>query len=255
MQILNELAFARKPDVVVLDLDNTLYDYDEAHEAAMTAARNKACSALGIGRSSFDEAFSASRQDVKRALGATASSHSRLLYFQKTIERLGLRTRVSQCLDLEQTYWRAFLIAARLRPGALDFLMDVRSIGAITAILSDLTAQIQFRKIVFFGLEGLVDFVVTSEEVGADKSSVRPFEVLRQKLSLTSSACVWMIGDDSCDMLAKDAIGAVTLFLSPRPLKFGRPAADAIFTNFMDLSRFVSRWTEDKVTYPSSNTE
>jgi putative hydrolase of the HAD superfamily len=248
MQIFNEPAFARKPDVVVLDLDNTFYDYEEAHEAAMTAARNKACAVLGIGRADFEQAFAASRQDVKRRLGATASAHSRLLYFQRMIERLGMKTRVSLSLDLEQTYWRAFLVGCRLRPGALEFLMDVRSIGATTAILSDLTAQIQFRKIVFFGLEGLVDFVVTSEEVGVDKSGLRPFEVLKEKLRLSPSICVWMIGDDSCDMLAKDSIGAVTLFLSPGQQKPSRPAADAVFTSFADLSRFVGRWTKNGTT-------
>lgn len=240
MRIFNEAIFDRKPDVVVFDLDNTLYAYDEAHRAAMTAVRQKAGSALGTATPVFDRAFDEARKSLKAALGETASSHNRLLYFQRTIEGLGMKTRVSLALDLEQTYWRTFMLSAKLRPSAADFLMDVRSLGATTAILTDLTAQIQFRKIVYFGLEGLIDFVVTSEEAGVDKSGLRPFDVLKAKLAIPQGARVWMIGDDHCDLLAKDALGAATLLLKSGSVE---AQADATFTNFADLRRLIGRWS------------
>jgi FMN phosphatase YigB (HAD superfamily) len=246
MQIFNEEAFNHKPDAVMFDLDNTLYLYEDAHEAATAAARRKACEVLGTEASDFDRAFALARQDVKKNLGGTASSHSRLLYFQRTIERLGMKTMVSLSLDLEQTYWRAFMIAAQLRPGAIDFLMDLRALGIMTAVLTDLTAQIQFRKIVFFELEGLFDYVVTSEEAGTDKTGLRPYALLGEKLALPAGSHLWMVGDDACDLLAKETLGATTLFLKDGPRdSAGQP--DLVFSDFSELRRLVSRWDGEKL--------
>ena len=73
-------------------------------------------------------------------------------------------------LDLEQTYWRTFLINCKLFSGVLDFVQLLKSKGIATANITDLTAQIQFRKLVYFGLDEYFDYVVTSEEAGKDKN-------------------------------------------------------------------------------------
>lgn len=242
MKLLNEAAFQRKPDIVVFDLDHTLYDYDEAHAKASEAATAKACAALGVSAGEFEKAFAAARHAVKQRLGGIASSHNRLLYFQGAMERLGLKSRISLALELEQTYWRSLMLAAKLRPGALEFVMDVRSLGATTAILSDLTAQIQFRKLVFFGLEGLFDFVVTSEEAGSDKEGLKPFAVLKEKLAPAPDSTIWMIGDAPCDLLAKHELGAATLLLNTAT-QMPEAKPDLIFGDFSDLSRWIRRWS------------
>jgi putative hydrolase of the HAD superfamily len=242
MKLLNEAAFRHKPDIVVFDLDHTLYDYDEAHRTATEVANRKACAALGISAGEFEQAFLTARQTVKRRLGHTASSHSRLLYFQSAIEQLGLKSRISLALELEQTYWRSLMLAAKLRPGALDFIMDVRALGATTAILSDLTAQIQFRKLVFFGLEGLFDFVVTSEEAGSDKEGLRPFALLKEKIAPRPDCTTWMVGDAACDLLARAELGAAILLLNTKT-QIPDAQPDLQFSNFSDLSRLVRRWS------------
>ena len=57
-----------------------------------------------------------------------------------------------------------------------------------------MTAQIQFRKLVYFGLDEFFDYVVTSEEAGADKPDKMPFKVALEKLQLEPEN-IWMIGD------------------------------------------------------------
>ena len=89
----------RKPRAVVFDTDNTLYAYDTAHIAGMEAVQSKAMLLLGITLQEFDDAFARARSDVKDKLQGTASSHSRLLYFQKTVELLGLGTKILLTLD------------------------------------------------------------------------------------------------------------------------------------------------------------
>ena len=199
------------PEAVLLDTDNTLYPYIPAHREATLAVEDKVEKQLGIDKETFRVAFSEARQDIKARLGNVASSHSRLLYLQKTIEKLELGTRILTTLDLEQTYWRTFLVNCRLFPGVLDFIQLLKSKGIATANITDLTAQIQFRKLVYFGLDELFDYVVTSEESGADKPDIRPFEVALEKLQIKPEK-IWMIGDNpKNDMAGAAKLGMIKI--------------------------------------------
>ena len=205
-------AFQCLPDGVLFDTDNTLYPYEPAHKAAMRAVRAKAVRMFGIDEEKFDQSFSAARKIIKERLGPTASSHNRLLYFQQMLEIIGLRSQVLLALDLEQAYWRTFLSNAQLFAGVKEFLDDLRIAGIPVAIVTDLTAQIQFRKIVYFGLDHYFDYIITSEEAGFDKPHQTPFEIAIGKMQ-PKGKCIWMIGDNPKNDIsgAKNAIAAVTL--------------------------------------------
>jgi len=237
-------AFRDKPGAVIFDTDNTLYPYEGAHHAALEAARSKASRVLGITPDQFDQAFREARDSVKSRLNGTASSHSRLLYFQRMLELLGLRTQVLLALDFEQTYWRVFLGNADLFPDVKDFLDDLRILGVATAIVTDLTAQIQFRKIVYFGLDHYFDYVVTSEEAGFDKPHPSPFRLVMEKIGPVSGP-IWMIGDSAaCDVEgAKKALNAVTWQKIHKGVQVGQGDAqpDGSFTHYKDLSALLAR--------------
>ena len=76
------------PKAVIFDTDNTLYPYSPAHKEATRAVEEKVEKQLGIDKAMFHSAFMKARQEIKNRLGNVASSHSRLLYMQKTIEKL-----------------------------------------------------------------------------------------------------------------------------------------------------------------------
>ena len=203
------------PEAVIFDTDNTLYPCAPAHREATRAVESKISKILGIKNDVFRSAFEEARNDIKMRLGNVASSHSRLLYMQRTIEKLGLGTRILLTLDLEQTYWRTFLTNSRLFPGVLEFIHFLKSKGIITANITDLTAQIQFRKLIYFGLDELFDYVVTSEEAGSDKPDKRPFEIALEKLQVEPEK-VWMVGDSyECDIVGGRNIGMKTLHFNP----------------------------------------
>ena len=212
MRIINEAAFVARPTAVLFDLDHTLYDHDRAHAGGMRATRERVKSALNVSAAGFDAAFGTSRAATKARLGATAASHSRLLYFTAMLEQLGFGPQPLLALDLEQTYWRAFLRGAVLVPGAMDLLTELRAHGIPLGLVTDLTAQIQFRKLVYFGIDRLFDAVVTSEEAGTDKSGHVPFHLALSKLGVAAGSPVWMIGDSQADIGgAKAALGATTI--------------------------------------------
>ena len=199
------------PEAVIFDTDNTLYSYEPAHKAATKSVVKKATNIFGISENEFTQAFEGSRLEIKERLGDTASSHSRLLYFQRTIECLGMGTRILTALDLEQTYWRTFLANAKLFPGVEIFIKTLKQKGIKTANITDLTAQIQFRKMVYFGLDEYFDYVVTSEESSRDKPHIDSFKLALEKLNIPANK-IWMIGDDfESDIVGAANVGMVTI--------------------------------------------
>lgn len=237
---------AERPNAVLFDLDNTLYDYERCHAKALADVREKMQRSAGIAPARFDALYDEARRSVKTDLKQNASAHSRLLYFQRMIELTGLRTDVVLALDFEQTYWRTFLFAASLYPDVEETMRLIRSLGIQMAIVTDLTAQIQFRKIVYFGLESIVDYVVTSEEAGADKPHPQIFEITRRKLDLKSGDRVWMIGDEArkdCEG-AKTCLGAVTFLKRTGAAGEGAPGVDVAFDRFDELKSLFTRFAE-----------
>lgn len=244
MKIYREERFTRLPDAFLFDTDNTLYPYDPAHAAAQRAVRGKVVSTFSISPQEFDRAFREARQKVKARLKQTAASHSRLIYLQSMLELLGLESQVLLALDFEQTYWRTFLSNAVLFDGVKETLDDIRLLGIPIAIVTDLTAQIQFRKVVYFGLDRYFDYIITSEEAGFDKPNAAPFQMALEKMR-PKGDCTWMIGDSPENDIrgARETISAVTLQKLHAGVEpgVGANAPDASFTDFNELRRLIHK--------------
>jgi HAD superfamily hydrolase (TIGR01549 family) len=244
MKILKPEQFIRLPDAILFDTDNTLYHYDPAHFAAQKAVRDKVTSTFSIKPEAFDKAFNEARHQVKARLKHTAASHSRLLYLQRMLEIIGLGSQVLLALDFEQTYWRTFLSNAVLFDDVKELLDDLRLLGIPTAIVTDLTAQIQFRKVVYFGLDHYFDYIVTSEEAGFDKPHKAPFQIALDKMRPQGN-CVWMIGDNPATDICggREHIGAVTLQKIHDGVVIGQGSSepDATFNNFSSVRELLAR--------------
>ncbi|WP_374591762.1 HAD family hydrolase [Aquabacterium sp.] len=240
----NPDRFDRVPDAILFDTDNTLYHYDPAHEVAMTAVREKVTRTFSIDTDAFDKAYAEARAQVKKRLKHTAASHSRLLYFQRMLEIIGLGSQVMLALDFEQTYWRTFLNQAVLFDDVKELLDELRLLGVPTAIVTDLTAQIQFRKVVYFGLDHYFDFIVTSEEAGHDKPDAAPFQIALEKMRPKGN-CIWMIGDNPVNDIrgAREQIQAVTLQKLHQGVIEGEGESmpDATFAEFSELRSLLRR--------------
>lgn len=245
MKINNKDKFEYLPDAILFDTDNTLYDYVPAHVAGMEAVTVKVIQTLSISRNDFEMAFKDARNQIKDTLGETASSHNRLLYFQRMLEIMGLGSQVLLALDFEQTYWRTFLNKALLFDDVKELLDDIRLLSIPTAIVTDLTAQIQFRKIVYFGLDHYFDFIITSEEAGFDKPNEAPFKLALNKMKPKGNN-IWMIGDNPINDIqgSKNAINAVTIQKIHGDIKIGdgNNKPDAYFKDFKELKTFFNKY-------------
>jgi HAD superfamily hydrolase (TIGR01549 family) len=232
------------PDAILFDTDNTLYPYDPSHTVAHQAVKKKVVQNFSINQEDFDKTFKRARNDIQERLKGTASSHSRLLYMQRMLELMGLGSQVLLALDLEQTYWRTFLTNAKLFDGVKDLLDDIRLLGIPTAIVTDLTAQIQFRKIVYFGLDHYFDNIVTSEEAGYDKPRREPFDLALKKME-PKGKCIWMIGDNPINDIkgSREAIGATTFQKIHKGIDLGTDDSkpDASFKHFIELKELLMK--------------
>jgi FMN phosphatase YigB (HAD superfamily) len=244
MKIFNPKRLSCLPDAILFDTDNTLYPYDPAHLAAQAAVREKVISTLSIKPEDFDKAVKDARNQVKTRLKHTASSHSRLLYMQRMLEIMGLGSQVLLALDFEQTYWRTFLTNAILFDEVKELLDEVRMLGIPTAIVTDLTAQIQFRKVVYFGLDHYFDYIVTSEEAGFDKPHEAPFQIALEKMR-PKGDCIWMVGDNPINDIrgAREKINAVTLQKYHEGTAIGADLnqPDAAFEHFGQLRKLLAQ--------------
>ena len=249
MKINNPERFNRLPDDFLFDTDNTLYPYDPAHAAAQLAVREKVSKTFSVSPEDFDKAFKEARAQIKTRLKHTASSHSRLLYLQRMLEIMGLGSQVLLALDFEQTYWRTFLSNAVLFDGVKEVLDDIRLLGIPTAIVTDLTAQIQFRKVVYFGLDKYFDYIVTSEEAGFDKPHEAPFQIALEKMR-PKGDCIWMIGDNPVNDIrgGREKINAVVLQKIHAGVELGTDenTPDASFKEFSSLRKLITKLVHER---------
>lgn len=187
---------------VIFDLDNTLYDYDAVHSAAFRRLTDYAVQELGISAEAFLSLHeSANRLLTQRTGGNCAATHNRLLRYQILLELLG--KPVHHAPRMEQLYWSTLLDHAVLSPGALDCLTQLKAAGVRLGIGTDMTADWQYLKLERLGLLPLVDFIVCSEEVSAEKPDPRFFRLCLEKAGCPAEECAF-IGDS----LPKDVLGS-----------------------------------------------
>lgn len=233
----------KKPSIVLFDLDNTLYDYDSAHNDAIKAVSKKVKNLLNINEKEFIELYEDAKKIVKSRISNTASSHNRLLYFQKLIELKGLGQQVLIALDLNQTYWNKFLISANIFDGVYEVFDELRLNGVKIGLVTDLTADIQFRKIIKFGLGHCFDCIVTSEEAGKDKPNENCFNIALKKLGIDKSReeNIWMIGDDLIKDIkgSKVSINAIGFIFQKKKKVINEFSPDYYFSDFYELLNII----------------
>jgi FMN phosphatase YigB (HAD superfamily) len=228
-----------KPSLVVFDLDDTLYDYRQRNDLASQALISAISSYANLQELKVIEALESSRNIVKTRLGTTGSSHSRLLYISETFRRLNLPPNTERMIALEEIFWEAFLFDIQLYPGAEDWLVLLKDEGIPLALLTDLTSNVQYRKINKLGLNGKFTFILTSEEAGGDKPTGKPFQILNSEMN-SYLQNVWFFGDADHDA-PKDMYYQTTFFKKVRNSSFAITKSGFEFEDYFalaDLSPF-----------------
>ncbi len=223
---------------ILLDLDNTLYDYEPIHHASIKNVESFSIK-NGFVKSTkeFQEIFSAARHEIHIELQNTASSHNRLLYFQRFLEKLNIFPDIF-ALQMYNCYWDTFISKLELTDEIKKFLID--NSQKKICIVTDLTAHIQFRKIKKLELEKYIDKIVTSEEAGIEKPDSKIFHLALKKLKLTTDD-VCMIGDNfEKDILGATKLGIKAFWLNKTHINIELPPNAVEFKNFKELKVLIN---------------
>ena len=192
---------------VLLDLDNTLYNYDICNSSAMNKVFSDLSKRYAVSNEEIKKHFYNARKQVKITLKGTGASHSRLLYFKVMIENLQGSTDPKLSLFYSDLYWKEYFKHMVLSKDAEEFLVFCKNKNIKIAVITDLTAEIQLKKIIKLGISKYISLIITSEEVGKDKPDPKIFYYALNKLNCKPKDAI-MIGDDvKRDILSAKKLG------------------------------------------------
>tara|TARA_B100000579_G_C22845276_1_gene863981 strand:- start:1439 stop:2152 length:714 start_codon:yes stop_codon:yes gene_type:complete len=232
------------PKAIIFDTDNTLYNYFPSHNYAIKKVALELKALKKISNKTFDKTYTKSRKIIKKRLNDTASSHSRILYFQTMIEILFDKTDAKLSLHLEEVYWHEFFKKSKLFDGVIEFLKLLKYKNIKIANLTDLTSQIQFKKLVHFKIDKYFDFIVTSEEAGKDKPNILPFKLIIKKMKIPPKK-IWMIGDNpKSDIEGASRVGFTKIQILHSGVKLinsKKTSPDLIFKKYSELIKIIKK--------------
>jgi len=188
---------------ILLDLDDTLYEYEKTHNVALRKSLEYVEKSYNIDFNTVSSAFVFAKKKLKSILPNVAANHSRILYFQLMFEHLRVNP-IPNAYKASELYWCTFLENMVLTQDSKYFLEKYNNIPK--CLITDLTAEIQYRKIEKLSLNNSIDFIVTSEEAGVEKPHPFMFKRALSKLGLNYDEVI-MIGDN----YSKDIEGAALL--------------------------------------------
>lgn len=198
----------------LFDIDNTLYDYDAAHQAAFRAVSAYACRAYGLTPDAFIALHKRGNQLLQERVGSvTAAIHNRLIRYQIMLEELG--RHMGGAPRMAELYWSTFLDAMEPGAGLADCMAALKEQGFRLGVGTNMTAEYQFAKLERLGVLEAMDFMVSSEEAGAEKPAPRFFALCAQKAGCEPGQCAFV--GDSLEMDARGALAAGMLPVWPCP--------------------------------------
>jgi putative hydrolase of the HAD superfamily len=193
-----------KPRLVILDLDDTLYDYQSAHSFALNEVFNAINTISKVDKKRILKIYNQSNLNLKKNLKNTAASHNRFLYFLAICKSLSINLDVA--LRLNKLYWDIFLKRIHVYEGCYKFLRELRKFNIKIALLTDFQSKETFEKLRKLKLTNKFDFIITSEEIGSEKPHKKCFLAACKTANVNKKFAI-VIGDN----YKKDILGAINL--------------------------------------------
>lgn len=217
---------------ILLDIDNTFYNYEETHKIALDYTLKNISERFSLDRLILESAYEQAKQEVHIELAETASSHNKVLYFQKMCETLNINP-LKNTLYFYNLYWDKFIENIRIYENVFDFLRLIKD--KKICLLTDLTAHSQHIKIVTLKLFEYANYLVTSEEAGREKPHPYIFMLGLKKLGLKSNE-VCMVGNSfDKDIKGATNLGIKSFWLNPEDKTREYNTLVTVFENFKEL--------------------
>ncbi|PLV56205.1 YjjG family noncanonical pyrimidine nucleotidase [Thermotoga sp. SG1] len=125
---------------------------------------------------------------------------------------------------------------AHFLPGAEDFLKELKRNGVRMAAVTNGVRSVQERRSKKLGLERFFEFVLTSEEAGAEKPDPRIFWIALERMGLKREDVLYVGDDPASDLEGARNAGIDFVLFSPSE---SVPTEFPIARNFKELKKIL----------------
>ena len=231
------------PAFLVLDLDDTILDYNATGEAVWKRLFREFAPRMGIPVERLQKAVNDSRQwywsDADRFReGRLDLKTARRKIIHGAFDKMD-RADWNTADELADAFTREREIAVQPFEGAMDALDLFRRSGARMVLLTNGESSMQRAKIDRFRLADYFLSILIESEAGFGKPDPRAHRAALAALAADPQAA-WMIGDDwDCDIAPARALGMRTAWICGGAQPAGKPA-DLIVPS---LQLLADRWS------------
>lgn len=206
--------------VVFFDLDNTMYDFDSCNSQGMKALRDYACKTLKLDRDEFENTYWSAARSLERKIGKDNSAiHNILIRTQNTLEQLQIPYE-PHALSMAELYWKTFFEYMRPEPYLIEMLEALKMKGLKLGVGTNMTADIQFKKLQLLQVLSYMDMVITSEEALSEKPNRHFFRCCFEKAERMAGAvpgeCVFVGDSFTHDVLGAIKSGMIPVWYNPK---------------------------------------
>ena len=203
----------RRFDFILLDADNTLFDFDLAEHQALRSAMT----AHGLPFTPETEGLYLS---INRSLWA-AFDRGEVEQDWLTVERFRRLNAAlggkSDPVRLNEDYLTALGRCNHLLPGALELCRELAQAGCVLAVATNGVARVQRARMEASPLTAYIPHLFISQELGARKPQTAFFDPILKQLGVIDKSRCLMVGDSlTSDILGGQNAGLPTAWYDPR---------------------------------------
>lgn len=189
-------------NTVFFDLDGTLYAMHFLHKEAMQRLGTFFEETYHISRELLFDYIKEEQQAIENRIGQRAPIHNRLIRFQQVLLKFGLPVFPGAGI-MYRLYWDSILDNMRPEEGVISLLQALKSDGYHLVVATNMTAEMQYKKIEKLKLGDFFEDLITSEEADKEKPDPDFFRYCLGKRNIRPENAMF-IGDS----LKNDVIGA-----------------------------------------------
>src|SRR5262249_20122404 len=158
----------RAPEVVLFDLDDTLFDHTYSSAAGLQALQSEFPALRRLPFEQLAKVYADNLESIHALVlaGEMSVDEARVARFRALLRDCGVSELDPH--DLIDVYRDAYAASRRPVPGALDLLGALRARVRVGIVTNNVVAE-QTEKLAHLGMTELVDAMVVSEEAGVRK--------------------------------------------------------------------------------------
>jgi len=206
----------------LFNLDDTLFDAQHTHRLGLGGLQRAYGELASIKLDNLYAEYERQLNDSHNRVldGKVSLIGSRTERFRSLFRQFGVDLQPVALQEAMRLYRHIYESSRRAVPGSIPLLSHLKTCGDVGIVTNGLKAR-QLEKVTVCRLDSLVDFVLTSEEVGAKKPDGMIFTAALEKAGVGPERAVF-IGDSwSSDILGASAVGIRAVWLNrreePRP--------------------------------------